>query len=263
VRGRRTAAQLLAVAAIIAALTTGFMHSVSWSVAGIIAAIGLCAGVVGFVSPSPAAGSRSGSRAGSRAGKKKKKKKEKGKRSEGEASDRFAIDAIRNAIKTGLVGFNIPSSMTQGRKEVIFVSVARSTDLRDTLASELHDTGDAQFEEIQTSLYMEVKLSGPTFDITSHSPAEQLIIPEPARWEFDVLPCRAGPRRITVLIAMRIEAQGITGGRRSVSFIERIIDVRVNYGYTTRRFAAANWQWMVPAILALAGTVAAWLVVPF
>lgn len=110
---------------------------------------------------------------------------------------------------------------------------------------------------------MEVKLAGPTFEVVCHSPAEQLIIPTPACWWFDVLPYRAGRRQITLHVSMRIEPEGIVGGRRGVSVLEKQIDVQVNIRYATNRFVVANWQWLIPTVLALAGTVAAWLVVPF
>lgn len=177
--------------------------------------------------------------------------------------DEAATRAAKEAIKTGLLVFNPPAEMIQGRKELVEVGIARAADLRDVLISELRGRGQPQFEEIDTSLYMEVKLSGPTFEITSHSPSEQLIIPTPAHWEFNVLPCRAGHQTITLSISMRIEAKGIVGGRRGVSVLEKQIDIRVNVNFATRRFVSNNWQWLVPVVLTLAGTVAAWLVVPF
>ena len=127
----------------------------------------------------------------------------------------------------------------------------------------LRGRGEPQFEEIDTSLYMEVKLSGPAFDITSHSPPEQLIIPTPARWEFDVLPYRAGRQTLTLIVNLRVETKGIVGGRRGVSVLKSRSILQVNINFTTRHFVANNWQWLIPAVLTLAGTVAAWLVVPF
>lgn len=171
--------------------------------------------------------------------------------------------AVREAIKTGLLMFNPPAEMVQGHDERVEVRIARSTDLRKALISGLHGRGEPQFEEIDTSLYMEVKLSGPSFEITSHSPPEQLVAPTLARWDFDVLPCRAGRQIITLIVNMRIEAEGIVGGRRGVSVLEKPIDIKVNIGFASRRFMGKNWQWLVPTVLALAGTIAAWLVVPF
>lgn len=159
--------------------------------------------------------------------------------------------------------FNIRAKMMQGEKARVEVRIARSAAFHDELLSGLHGSGEPKIEEIETSLYMEAKLSGPTFEVVSHSPAEQLIIPTPACWEFDVLPYRAGRREITLSISMRIEAEGIVGGRRGVSVWGRKIHVKVNMGYATRCFVMGNWQWLIPTAVAVAGTVAAWLVVPF
>lgn len=176
-----------------------------------------------------------------------------------EAADR----AAREAVKTGLLLDNIPVTMVQGNKQRVEVKIARSAAFRDAMLSGLRGEGEPQFEEIPTSLYMEVKLAAPTFEVIDHSPSEQLIIPTPACWEFDVLPTRAGQRQITLNVSMRIEAEGIKGGRRGVSVLEKHIDVEVNLPYATGRFVAGNWQWLIPTVLALAGAVAAWLVVPF
>jgi hypothetical protein len=175
-----------------------------------------------------------------------------------------AVDrAAREAVKTGLLLDNIPVTMVQGKEQRVEVKIARSAAFRDAMLSGLSGEGEPLFEEIPTSLYMEVKLAGPTFDVISHSPSEQLIIPTPACWEFDVLPYRAGRRQITLNVNMRIEAEGIVGGRRGVSVLEKQIDVEVDLPYATRRFVAGNWQWLIPTVLTLAGAVAAWLVVPF
>jgi hypothetical protein len=155
--------------------------------------------------------------------------------------------------------FNIPVKMVQGKKERVEVRIARTAAFRKKLLSGLHGSGDPKIEEIDTSLYMEVKLAGPTFEVVCHSPTEQLIIPTPACWEFDVLPYRAEHRQITLNISMRIEAEGIIGGRRGVSVLERQINVEVNIPFATRHFVAGNWQWLIPTAVAVAGTVAAWL----
>jgi hypothetical protein len=55
----------------------------------------------------------------------------------------------------------------------------------------------------------------------------------------------------------------MVGGRRGVSSLEKRIDVQVNIPYATYHFVTSNWQWLIPTVLALAGTVASWLVVPF
>jgi hypothetical protein len=172
--------------------------------------------------------------------------------------------AIREAIKTGLLMSNIPAEMIQGKKEVVEVKIARSTELQAALVTGLLGRGVPVVEPIDTSLYMEVKLSGePAFEIDSPSPPEQMIIPTPALWVFDVTPYRAGNQTITLIVNLRVEAEGIVGGRRSVSVLKKPIHVQVNLGFATRRYITNNWQWLIPTILTLAGAIAAWLVVPF
>lgn len=188
---------------------------------------------------------------------------EQAERERGLRSDDALDSAARDAIKTGLLVFNIPVKMVQGQKERVEVRIGRSADLRDKMLSGLRGQGEPQIEEIDTSVYMEAKLAGPTFEVTSYSPSEQLIIPTPASWEFDVRPYRGGQRHITLSVSMRIEAEGIVGGRRGVSVLEKQIDVQVDISYATGRFVAGNWQWLIPVVVALAGTVAAWLVVPW
>jgi hypothetical protein len=184
------------------------------------------------------------------------------------ASERLMRDqvldrAAEGAVSSGLLLYNIPARMLQGKQERAEIKIARSAAFRDQMLSGLRAQDEPQFEEIDTSLYMEVKLAGSAFQVISYSPAEQLVIPAPACWEFDVTPLRSGQRQITLSVAMRIEAEGIVAGRRGVSVLEKQIDVQVNIGYATRSFVSSNWQWLVPTALALAGTIAAWLVVPF
>jgi hypothetical protein len=171
--------------------------------------------------------------------------------------------AVREAIKTGLLMFNVPAEMIQGKNELVEIRIARSTELHEALITGVLGRGVPVVEPIDTSLYMEVKLSGPTFDIKSDSLPEQMIIPTPASWKFDVKPYRAGNRTITLIVNLRVEAEGVVGGRRSVSVLEKPIDVQVDRAFATRRFITTNWQWLIPTILALAGAIAAWLVVPF
>ncbi len=83
------------------------------------------------------------------------------------------------------------------------------------MLSGLRGRGEPQLEEIQTALSMEVKLAGPTFDVdSSRRPSEQLIIPTPAYWEFDVLPLRSGQRQImlTSSCGLQLDESGRASG---------------------------------------------------
>jgi hypothetical protein len=177
--------------------------------------------------------------------------------------DQVLDRAAEEAVSSGLLLYSIPARMIQGAKEKVEVKISRSAAFRDQMLSGLRAQAVPQFEKIDTSLYMEVRLAGSAFEVVSYSPAEQLVIPVPASWEFDVTPRRSGQRQITLSVAMRIEAKGIVGGRRSVSVLEKQIDVQVNIGYVARTFVASNWLWLIATGVAIAAGVAAWLVVPF
>jgi hypothetical protein len=78
--------------------------------------------------------------------------------------DQTLDHAVKDAIKTGLLMFNIPGKMVQGQQERVEVKIARAAVLRDELLSGLRGQEEPQLEEIDTSLYMELKLVGPTFE---------------------------------------------------------------------------------------------------
>jgi tRNA A-37 threonylcarbamoyl transferase component Bud32 len=165
--------------------------------------------------------------------------------------------AVKAAVKPGLLSFNPPAEMVQGRKERVEVGIARSPELHEALATGLRGRGDLQFEGIGTSPYMGVELSGSSFEVTSFSPLEQLVAPV-ARWEFDVRPFRAGRQKLALCVSMRIDSPKTTGGRIAVPVLEQEIRIRVDLGFSTSRFLAKNWQWLIATILALGGALAAW-----
>lgn len=166
--------------------------------------------------------------------------------------------AVRAAVKPGLLMFNPPDEMTQGKKERIEVGIARSPELRQALAAGLRGHGKPQFEAVDTSSVMGVELKGSSFDITPFSPAEQLVTPK-ARWEFDVRPNRAGQQTLTLCVSLRVDSPAATGGRIGIPVLERDIRIRVDIGFSTRRFVASNWQWLVTAVVGLGGALVAWI----
>jgi hypothetical protein len=161
-------------------------------------------------------------------------------------------------VKPGLLTFNPPAEMTQGRKERVEVGIARSPELRQALAAGLRGRGEPQFEGIDTSPLMGVELRGAAFEVTSLSPVEQLVAPI-ARWEFDVRPCQAGHQKLILCVSLRVDSPITTGGRIAVPVLERQIRIRVDVAYGTRRFLAKNWQWLVATTLGLGGALAAWV----
>ncbi len=170
--------------------------------------------------------------------------------------------AVRAAVKPGLLAFNPPEEMVQGRKERVEASIARSPELRDALAAGLRGRGEVQFEALPTSTFMGVELRGGSFDIESFSPVEQVVAPT-ARWEFDVRPLQSGLQTLTLCVSLRLEQFLRTAGpgRIAVPVLERQIRIRVDVGYGTRRFLSRNWQWLVATGVAIAGAIAAWVTI--
>ena len=165
--------------------------------------------------------------------------------------------AVRAAVKPGLLAFNPPTEMIQGRWERVEVGIARSFELRDALVAGLRGRGEPQFEQISTSSVMSVELSGPSFEVISFGPPEQ-IVPEMAQWEFNVRSYRIGNQTLTLCVCLRINSP-VTGGNVTVPVLERPIRIRVDIALTAHRFLVKNWQWLIATILGLGGALATWI----
>jgi hypothetical protein len=166
--------------------------------------------------------------------------------------------AVRAAVRPGLLTFNPPAEMIQGRSERVEVGIARSVELRESLETGLRGQGKPQFEEVSTSPFMGVELKGTSFEVTSFSPLEQLVAPI-ARWEFDVRPNRAGHQKLTLCVSLRVDSPVATGGRIAIPVLEREIRIRVDIGFSARRFLASNWQWLIATAVGLGGALVAWI----
>jgi len=169
--------------------------------------------------------------------------------------------AVQAAIRPGLLVFNPPPEMQQGRKERVEVGIARSPELREALTAGLRGRGELQFEPVATSPHMAVELKGPAFEVIPFSPPEQLVAPT-ARWEFDVLPCHAGRQTLTLCVSLRFDSKGPplpASGQMAVPVLEREIHIKIAVAYGTRRFIGNNWQWLVATIIPLGGAITAWI----
>ncbi len=166
-------------------------------------------------------------------------------------------------MRPGVLAFNPPSEMTQGRADRVEVAVARSADLVDALVSGLRGRGEVRVEPVPTSAFLSAELRGDSVAITALSPAEQIVAPT-ARWEFDVTPRHAGVQTLTLCVSMRFSETGplaVPGSRIAVPVIERQIRIKVSVGYGTMAFVGQNWQWLVGTAVAIGGAVAAFLAV--
>jgi hypothetical protein len=165
---------------------------------------------------------------------------------------------VRDTVHPGLLAFNPPSEMSQGRSERIEVGVARTPELRDALTSGFRGRGLPEVVHVDAAPLMGVELRGSSFAIEALSPVEQLVVPL-ARWEFDVTPVRSGSQTLTLCVTIRIDSPFVGGGRIAVPVLERDIRIKVDVVYGTRRFVASNWQWLVGTAVGLGGGIAAWI----
>jgi hypothetical protein len=165
---------------------------------------------------------------------------------------------VRDAVHPGLLAFNPPPEMHQGRSERIEVGIARSPELRDALTAGFRGRGLPEVVHVDASPLMGVELRGSSFAIQALSPVEQLVVPL-ARWEFDVRPLRSGSQTLTLCVTIRIDSPFVSGGQIAVPVFERDIRIKVDVVYGTRRFVASNWQWLVGTAVGLGGGIAAWI----
>jgi hypothetical protein len=169
--------------------------------------------------------------------------------------------AVQAAMKPGLLAFNTPEEMSQGRSERVEVAIARSSELSDALVAGLQGSGEVEFEQVPTSSVMGVELRGASFEIVCFSPLEQIVAPM-ARWEFDVEPRRAGMQTLTLCLSLRIEplSRRWSDGRIAVPVVERRIRVRASVSYGARSFLVRNWQWLIGTAVAIGTALGAWAV---
>lgn len=165
---------------------------------------------------------------------------------------------VKDTVRPGLLAFNPPSEMHQGRSERVEVGIARSPELRDALTAGFRGRGLPEVVHVDASPQMGVELRGSSFAIEALSAAEQLVVPL-ARWEFDVTPLRSGSQTLTLCVTIRIESPYVSGGRIAIPVFERDIRIKVDVVFGARRFVANNWQWLVGTAVGLGGGIAAWI----
>lgn len=165
--------------------------------------------------------------------------------------------AITDTVTPGLLAFNPPTEMRQGRLERVEVRVARSGDLQELLTTGLRGRGVPITEEIETSPFMGVELFGDGFEVKPLSATEQLVA-QLACWEYDVRPLRAGTLTLVLSVTMRIALPERPDERIAVPVFERSIRVRIDPVYRSRQFVADNWQWLTATALGVGGALAAW-----
>ncbi|HEX6150569.1 hypothetical protein [Nocardioides sp.] len=170
-------------------------------------------------------------------------------------------NALSMYVQQGRLLFNPPEHMRQGRTERVTVAIAQHMGLDNYLRTLASGSGDAPIEDVETTPFMAVELTGAAFTITSlqlGNAAEQLLRPT-ALWQFDVIPERSGAHSLQLRVAMRIPLPDHPNERVSLPVLERTVRVRVDPSYSGRRFVRTHWQWLAATVVGLGGAIAAWL----
>jgi hypothetical protein len=97
---------------------------------------------------------------------------------------------------------------------------------------------------------MEAKLTGDGFRIVARTPERQAVpTVEPTRWEWSVVPIKAGRQPLHVALSAVVEAGGDRAPRLVTTF-ERTVQVAVRPVPMSERaqtFAKQHWQWLLGA----------------
>jgi hypothetical protein len=174
------------------------------------------------------------------------------------AYDRLVRRAFTELVQPGRLLFNPPDQMRLGDTERIEVRLTRTLRLDAELLKHLRGHGKPQMEEVPTSPLMAVALKGDGFQITSYSDEEQSVAKDGiTTWEFDIRALKRGQQRLVISVSLRIPVAGQPLERKSIPVREATIDVQVGAPALIGHFVAANWQWFVGTLIAIAAVLVA------
>jgi hypothetical protein len=182
----------------------------------------------------------------------------------------LAIQRAMAERTPGQLLFNPPTQMKLGVGERITVRIGRGA-LEEDLKQDLLGRGLARVETIKVGTFMRAEVGGPDFQASLINGDQDRIIPEGEmqEWQFNVLPLKAGPRRILdLLVSVRIrlpsseEIPGALGVLRaeypakeefySFPSFHREIAVDVNPQFYAKRFLNENWKFFAGGFGAVA-----------
>jgi putative surface-exposed virulence protein len=159
-----------------------------------------------------------------------------------------AVEEALKYLREGRIIWNPPSEMELGRTETV---VARITnDIAVNLTEGLRGRGVPQPEQIiNTSCYMEIKLYGDNFKITSIMPDVQPVRGSGyTEWSWYVTPLESGEQKLTLVasIILVIDNKDRSQGLKPH---EQIITVTVSPQHTVTEFLNENWKWLAATLV--------------
>ena len=162
-----------------------------------------------------------------------------------------------NRLSPGLILFDPPETMTVGIPEKVTVRIAKS--FTDEMLSGLsrRPTFDS-LEQIGTSMKVQLKSDPGDFDIVAINSEEQAITDRGfTEWNWGVSPNTSGEHRLYIVAVI------VAGDKvKDHQPYEKVINVKVNPVYSTKKFARNNWAYILTTILGgtsiIGGAVGLW-----
>jgi hypothetical protein len=171
-----------------------------------------------------------------------------------------AIESALRSLTRGRIAFDPPKSMRQGTTEKMVVAITRAQDLDDELKEALNRAGDAELADVETGPLMSVELTGEGFKVTDLTPGDQPVgSDDVTSWVFNVFASGHGLLKLHLSVCVKLKVDGLDDlAQRSVSVLEREIDVSVSPAYVTKSFVGRQWKWLFGLPALVAGGIAAW-----
>ena len=166
---------------------------------------------------------------------------------------RPSLEERAQQLAKGSIAFRNPQSMREGKADTVEVKIAST--FRKDLADDLAGTGTPRVERVPVGREMQVRLvelDPEAFGIASLNPPDdiqEVDEDEPTSWRWRVIPRKAGPQELDVVVTLFPEAAGPGNAPRSVKVLERVIRIEVDPRYEARQFVQRYWEWMLTSLL--------------
>jgi hypothetical protein len=156
------------------------------------------------------------------------------------------------ALSADRIVFNPPGQMTEGAHERVEARI--SGDLEQDLTRALTERGGPQGGEVKVEASMTAKLAGTAFEIAAQGSERQLVAGgRPTAWDWDVMPLRSGPQRLSLNVGVSVKMPDGGEERRDLPALDRDVQVAANPWWRIARFWRPYWRWILFLLLLVAG----------
>ena len=149
-------------------------------------------------------------------------------------------------LKDGFLKFACPEAMKAGHVATVSAAIA----LEEEQVDAIEQVAAAQTERVKVGELMRLQLRGSQFEIEDLNSDQQFTMStEATQWSWNIKALRPGRQRLQLLVSVRLQSEKSGGGYRDFPLVHREVEVKVNTGYSIKRFWATNWQWLVGLVL--------------